>query len=615
MLPFSKEAINHRMTTNALSFWGLKNNDELDPVVKLMIEALSASLYELSTESQNAQVRMLDRVAQLLTPDYVVAPRPASGLMHAISIEPTDVLLPSHQFSCSHTPRTETSQKPEKPIELWFSPARPIRIANYSIGAIITSNYAFALDERQQRINSVTCNIPELKIKNAVWIGIQSPVEKLPIQNLSLHFQFSRIAPQEASQALSFLPLVKCFYDNAEISMNEGLCYEASKEDISKRYASPTSTMRQIEEDVVLQYNRYFLSFNSDLVLTADKRKPLPIEGFAQENQALSSLGLQPMHWILLTFPHTIHSNLLDNCDIQTNVFPCINRRLIELQHSLKGGSKIVPLKNKESHEQYLEIATVGDSSQNYQPPQYGYSTDEPTGLYNILQEGLERFDSRDATTHLTNLLQLLRAESASFAAYGYDFVASSLKELHQKIAMMEQKISSSPNNANSNNHYLLVQPIQGEETIFASYWATSGSLANGIKSSFPLKPNNNHNTQIGSTYFIQQTNGGSNRLLGDNRLAAFRYALLSRDTIVTKQDILSFCEKELGESVHKIEISTIQVAEGRTVQHFRRVVQVLLTPRIPVNEEDWLQTCDRLQAQLKSRSGMTMNYRVQIVA
>ncbi|MBS1782021.1 MAG: type VI secretion system baseplate subunit TssF [Bacteroidetes bacterium] len=615
MLPFSKEAINHRMTTNALSFWGLKNIEELDPVVKLMIEALSASLYELSTESQNAQVRMLDRVAQLLTPDYVVAPRPASGLMQAISIEPTDILLPSHQFSCNHSSRNESSQKPEKPIELWFSPVRPVRIANYSIGAIITGNYAFALDEKQQRINSVSCNLSELKSKNAIWIGIQSPVEKLPIQNLSLHFRFSRIAPKEASQALSFLPLVKCFYENVEIPMSEGLCYEINKEDLSKRYASPIGTMKQIEEDVALQYNRYFLSFNSDIILSTDKRKPLPIDGLTPEIQPLSSLGLPPLYWVQLVFPHTINSNLLDNCDIQTNVFPCINRRLIELQHSLKGGSKIVPLKNKEPHEQYLEIASVGDSSQNYQPPQYGYSTDEPTGLYNILQEGLERFDSRDATTHLTNLLQLLRAESASFAAYGYDFVASSLKELHQKIAMMEQKISNSPNNSNDNNHYLLVQPMQGEETIFASYWATSGSLANGIKSSLPLKPNNSHNTKTGSTFFVQQTNGGSDRLLGDDRLAAFRYALLSRDTIVTKQDIRSFCEKELGESVHKIEIGTTQITEGKTVQHFRRVVQVLLTPKMPINEDDWLQTCDRLQSQLKSRSGMTMNYLVQIVA
>src|SRR5690606_30422164 len=107
MIQFTKEAIAHRMVKNALSFWGLRDTEDLDPIVKMMIEALATELYQLHYEQQNTQVNILDRVAQLMAPEYVTAPIPSNGLLHVECIEKTDCIEPKHAFTCTKLVTTD----------------------------------------------------------------------------------------------------------------------------------------------------------------------------------------------------------------------------------------------------------------------------------------------------------------------------------------------------------------------------------------------------------------------------------------------------------------------------------------------------------------------------
>ena len=46
------------MLKHALNYWGIKNTDDLDPAVKLILEALSTELYNLGNEIKNCSFRM-----------------------------------------------------------------------------------------------------------------------------------------------------------------------------------------------------------------------------------------------------------------------------------------------------------------------------------------------------------------------------------------------------------------------------------------------------------------------------------------------------------------------------------------------------------------------------
>ena len=94
----SKEMIKNRMLKHAVSYWGIKNTEDLDPTVKLILEALSLELYNLGNETKDTQVRILEKVANLLAPDLLTSPNPAHAILHASPVEASEVLSRTSSF-------------------------------------------------------------------------------------------------------------------------------------------------------------------------------------------------------------------------------------------------------------------------------------------------------------------------------------------------------------------------------------------------------------------------------------------------------------------------------------------------------------------------------------
>ena len=67
-----------------MNYWGIKKVENLDPLVKLLLEALSSELFGLSHEIEDSHNRMLDKIANMLTPDTLVHVHPAHGICHAL---------------------------------------------------------------------------------------------------------------------------------------------------------------------------------------------------------------------------------------------------------------------------------------------------------------------------------------------------------------------------------------------------------------------------------------------------------------------------------------------------------------------------------------------------
>src|SRR3954453_20602949 len=91
----SKEAIKNRVLKHALNYWNIKRKDHLAPVVKLILEALSLELYNLGNEIKDTQVRILEKIANLLAPDFLTSPNPAHAILYASPVEPTELLSPT----------------------------------------------------------------------------------------------------------------------------------------------------------------------------------------------------------------------------------------------------------------------------------------------------------------------------------------------------------------------------------------------------------------------------------------------------------------------------------------------------------------------------------------
>ena len=83
---FSKETIKNRMFKRVAALWEIKNIDNLDPVVKLMIEGLAGEIFKLSGEMKNIETRILEKLARALTPANMISVRPAHAIMRARAI-------------------------------------------------------------------------------------------------------------------------------------------------------------------------------------------------------------------------------------------------------------------------------------------------------------------------------------------------------------------------------------------------------------------------------------------------------------------------------------------------------------------------------------------------
>src|SRR3954465_10460211 len=117
----SKEVIKNRMLRHALTYWGIKNTEDLDPAVKLMLEALSLELYNLGNEIKDTQVRVLEKVANLLAPDFLTAPSAAHGILHVSPAEAMETISPSTSFFAQRKISSKQNEVADTTLEIFFT--------------------------------------------------------------------------------------------------------------------------------------------------------------------------------------------------------------------------------------------------------------------------------------------------------------------------------------------------------------------------------------------------------------------------------------------------------------------------------------------------------------
>jgi hypothetical protein len=294
-----------------------------------------------------------------------------------------------------------------------------------------------------------------------------------------------------------------------------------------------------------------------------------------------------------------------------------INRQANDLKFRLKGGSNIIPLKTG-AMEQFLSIESLSDSLRQYRSVPYRSKEEEESGTYTLRTGGVERFDNRNARELINYLLELLRSESAAFSSYGYDYIAITLKEMNQKMALMEQKTKGNNMNANEIPNYIIVKPFDGEDMMYAEYWTTLAEMANNMRAGTFLQLQKGAGVQQDQhfkdqVFLVTTTTGGKSKLKPEERLNALRYGIMTRNRIITKEDIRNLCFYELGDRISRVDIDRGFEMSTLTKEAFRRTIDIILTPSDggTLDQNNWQALCDQLLSKLKVRSGVSNYYRI----
>jgi hypothetical protein len=216
----------------------------------------------------------------------------------------------------------------------------------------------------------------------------------------------------------------------------------------------------------------------------------------------------------------------------------------------------------------------------------------------------------------LQNVLDVLKDETSSFSGLGKDFMNSSLVQINQLLASVEQQAKESDFSKNS-DPYLMIKPKNDESVgkdFSINYWSTCAEEGNDIKAGTALDCKDLFFVSNKVT-LMTNTVGGVNKQNNKDRILAYRNALLTRGRIVTFADIKAFGFNHFKNSIIDIKIEKGTRKEISVKAGFSRTVDIFIKinpkEKEHLSNSEWEYLCDSFMRNLKNRSSNVFPYRM----
>ncbi|WP_245126474.1 hypothetical protein [Hymenobacter volaticus] len=208
----------------------------------------------------------------------------------------------------------------------------------------------------------------------------------------------------------------------------------------------------------------------------------------------------------------------------------------------------------------------------------------------------------------------MLRDESRAFTAAGTDFVATTLRELNQNLARLEERLSQTEADLTGDPApYVMLRPRDANDSVYLEYWSSDGEAGNRLPTGTSLLVYDGH--YLEGVQLLTTTTGGRERPRPEERVHALRKNLLSRNRIVTLEDIRAACWAELGSQLSQVHIEKGFRNGPTPTAGFIRCIRVHLTPAAGsrLSGPEWQRATQELQVLLASQSAMNLPYEVSV--
>jgi hypothetical protein len=609
----SKEEIKNRILKNARDFWGIKNTNDFDPLVKLIMEALSTELFNVSNDVRNLENRVLDKLSRILAADTLTSALPAHAIAHARPHEAEETVDIKTQFFHRKKIKDKGESGAEKTLDVFFSPLQPVKVFNAEITLTASGKNIFSIDGQQHKSFLAKTNVGQSLDEHTLYIGIRSTYTLEILKGFSFYFNWRNYSVD--NNIYDLLALSKWYLYNEPINVGQNLFTEGPAHKLNSPFNNH-DILELLSQDVHSYYANRFITVSDQGSAVQNpqlRRYPKEFEQ-AFSPAVLGSLKAE-LVWLKVVMPSAITTVMLDELQVSINAFPVVNKRIHDFKHRLKMMANILPVKLAE-HDHFLSIHALTDKMGKVytEIPHYN-DDDNAAGSYAIRYGSAERFDNRNAKEVVDYLFELLRDEKASFSAYGSDFLNSSLKELEQNISVIEQKTKAQLSSIKELLHYIIVKPLNNADIMFLEYWTTNAEIGNGIRAGNALQSFENSKMIPESIFLLSSTRGGRARLNAANRVQAFKYGLTTANRIVTSADIINFCYYELGANVKDIRISKGIMVAQNPKEGFLKTTDILVSPAIPnvLSPEEWTALLELTRSKLVNRSVMNIHYRLML--
>ncbi|WP_426485771.1 type VI secretion system baseplate subunit TssF [Flavobacterium sp. 2] len=608
-----QERIKDRVLKRAARSWGFSDVEietSFDPVVAMILNALSYELEKVAHELEDSKTRVVERVLEIMFPEVASGAKPARAILHALPIENNIKVSLQNQMVTNR--RIHNIYNPLAPItkEIALAPTLEVKLSACEVKYIAYERKLYQISNLfyKDEVRDYNHILPS----GEIVLGIElSNTDVSELEDLMLYIDIKNTHQKEMFHY--YLKQMKCFHDDKEIKVEEGYNVSLNNLDIesiiNRNYANLSEVMQEVNE-------YYFDNFYTLKGILKYKN----IKEYATEYKHFDNAANKDNNsiiWLKMIFPESLVPQIIDNVSFTANCFPAINKRKHVFIKTLDTFLSYVALDTK--NDIFLDIDSVVDGlHKHYEIKEFKDGILEE-GNAVLRTGGVSRFDSRSASELLQNLLDLLKDESSSFAGLGKDFMNSSLVQINQLLASVEQQANESSFSKN-NDPYLMIKPTAEDsagKSFTITYWSTCAEEGNDIKAGTVLESKDDL-FFIGKTITLMtNTVGGLNKQNNKDRILAYRNALLTRGRIVTFADIKAFGFNHFKNSIEDIKIEKGTRKEISMKAGFSRTVDIFIRTNTEekqyLSNSEWEYLCDSFMRNLKNRSSNVFPYRLFI--
>ena len=584
--------IKERLLDRALDLWGIEDERQLDPVVDLLLEAVAFESFQLEETLARADAALLGRLSRLLIPQKWMLPRPAHGLLsvHPKSGEHLMELSPHDHFFVNRVVQGVKSPP------LFFTPLYATQLLDAQIRYRLWGTQLEELGRRRCYTEQAFAEEDRLG-DHTLYLGIQIAEENL------VHTDRLRLAIlPERGELLPFLSEIQAF-DACEHPL------------VIQAQNIPEASY---EGHYVQDLKEHYCHYLYEIELQESKASCSLTSLFPKLKEELHELHdvASQLYWIRLEFPAVFTLDDMASMGVHLNTVPVINRRLIRKLHSLEREGRILSLSTSDQGH-FLSIESLEDNlGKVYIPRERSYEAGA-LGVYSLYFGDLERFDASDAQRQLRRVLQLVREEGNAFSAVDNSSFASVLKELQDRLTTLEKTVGKMQSESGPSKAFLMTMPEAEAEHLALSYWESTGGLANGLSPQDIIQSLEPDKFVSASIRLRTKTKGGRAAETEDMLIAHLRYGLLSKERIVTREDVKSYLKHRLGITLKQVDLRdgvTISQEPNKGLVRCTDVFLELVKQGTELNEEEQAHLSSRLETELKERSVAHTTYKVRFV-
>src|SRR5690606_22154132 len=140
----TKDNISRRLIKRCTELWGFDDTqaDHFDPLVRLLVEACSVEFEKVGHEIQHTELRLMTRLAEILSPETHNRPQPATAVVQARSLKPTGWIEPENQLTGKRI-----NVKKGETTEAHFAPTGRYPLVNAAIVQYATPLALFSVEK------------------------------------------------------------------------------------------------------------------------------------------------------------------------------------------------------------------------------------------------------------------------------------------------------------------------------------------------------------------------------------------------------------------------------------------------------------------------------------